>query len=105
MSSQITKLASIGETGTRIVLVFAKNAPIDPNTGQPAPDGTKGIYKLDLDKNNPLPDIERIPLLENASKVVPPSFYNNQDISLLSITTDKIAESSAFFLRYSRSEQ
>ena len=92
MSSQITKLASIGETATRIVLVFAKNAPIDPNTGQPAPDGTEGIYKLDLDKNNPLPDIERIPLLENASKVVPPSFYNNQDISLLSITTDKIAE-------------
>jgi subtilisin family serine protease len=92
MSSQITKLASIGETASRIVLVFAKNSPIDPNTGQPAADGTEGIYKLDLDKNNPLPDIERIPLLENASKVVPPSFYNNKDITLLAITTDTITE-------------
>ena len=90
--NQITDLASIGETTSRIVLVFAKNAPIDPNTSQPAPDGTEGIYKLDLDKNNPIPDIERFPLLDNASRVIPSSFYSNQNITFLAITTDKITE-------------
>lgn len=90
--NQITPLASIGDTTSRIVLVYVKNPTINPNTNQPVLDGTEGIYKVDLDKNTPIPDLERFPILSNASKVVASAFYNDQFISVLAIITDKTTE-------------
>lgn len=84
---QLTSLISIGETLSRIVVVYVKSPKQDPATNEPIVDGTEGIYKLELDKNSPIPDLERIDLLGYSSRAVPRTFYE-KDIKVLSIITD-----------------
>jgi hypothetical protein len=81
---KITDLVSVGETATRLVLVFAQNPQPNPPTGTPSP----GIYKVELDKNHPIANIHTIPLIRYRSMVVDPIFWNNVDIKLLSIGTN-----------------